>query len=274
MKKRKHIGLWVILFLLVVISVLGLWQRENIRAAIIYLRTDETSSAQKMEENRDNIQNVLKEQYNITILTPSLEQSDALLSGTISPEEVKESLGLPQKLEDIKKLSEPSQSEVTKEPNDSAIEPEETKEPPSETPKTEETKESAAPVQTPEGETEEQKPSKTPQMIVDECVAELYAAEIDLMAVLGTMKQAAIDEWSSLPDEQHTPAKKKKIILDGLNQCYVLEVEIDSLVKSILDKYRAQMKEINGDLTVFDTLWNYYCDEKASTKAYYMNKYL
>lgn len=224
MKKRKHIGLWILLILVVVLGSLAYWQRENIRAVIMYLQTDEVSSAQQIADNRDRLQSNLKDQYHLTVIAPTMEQSDALLDGTLTPDEVKETLGLPKKQE--------------------------------------------------EAASEEQKPTKTAQMIVDECTAELYACEVDLMARLGTMKKAAVDEWNALPESQRTTAKKREIGFAGLRQCYALEVEIDSAVQSILEKYRAQMKEIDGDLSVFDTLWKYYCEEKASTKAYYLNKYM
>jgi len=219
MKKRKRIGLWILLALLIVFGALAFLQRENIRAAIRYLQTDEVSSAQQITENRDKLQSELKDQYHLTVTAPTMEQSDALLEGTLTPDEVKKTLGMPQKQQ-------------------------------------------------------EQISTKTAQMIVDECTAELYACEVDLLARLGTMKQKAVDEWTLLPKEQQTATKKREIGFAGLRQCYSLEVEIDSQVKLILEKYRIQMKEINGDISVFDTLWEYYCEEKASTKAYYLNKYL
>ena len=114
----------------------------------------------------------------------------------------------------------------------------------------------------------------TAQSILDRCVQELYDCEVDLMARLGTMKQTALDEWRALPASQRTSAKKLEIGRRGLTACYELEVEIDAQVKGILAKYRAELESINADTAPLDTLWKYYCEEKASTKAYYLNKYL
>ena len=114
----------------------------------------------------------------------------------------------------------------------------------------------------------------TAQSILDRCVQELYDCEIDLMARLGAMKQAAIDEWRALPDSQRTKAKKLEIGYRGLDACYKLEVEIDAQVQEILAKYRTELESINADTAPLDTLWKHYCEEKASTKAYYLNKYL
>lgn len=129
----------------------------------------------------------------------------------------------------------------------------------------------------PEETPAEQQPAveqPTAQSILDRCVQELYDCEIDLMARLGTMKQAALDEWRALPESQRTKTKKLEIGRRGLTACYDLEVEIDAQVQGILEKHRAELESIDADTAPLDTLWKYYCEEKASTKAYYLNKYL
>lgn len=65
-----------------------------------------------------------------------------------------------------------------------------------------------------------------------------------------------------------------EIGFDGLEKCYDLEVAIDEQVKGILDGYRIELEELNADTSVLDDLWKYYCEKKASEKAYYMDKYL
>lgn len=114
----------------------------------------------------------------------------------------------------------------------------------------------------------------TAQSVLERCVQELYDCEIDLMTRLGTMKQAAIDDWNALPVSQRTKTKKLEIGYRGLDACYKLEVEIDTQVQEILAKYRTELESIHADTVPLDTLWEYYCEEKASTKAYYLNKYL
>ena len=122
----------------------------------------------------------------------------------------------------------------------------------------------------------EEMPAEQPtaQSILDRCIQELYDCEIALMARLGTMKQEALDEWRALPASQRTSTKKLEIGRRGLTACYELEVEIDAQVQGILEKYRTELEDINADTAPLDTLWKYYCEEKASTKAYYLNKYL
>ncbi len=110
--------------------------------------------------------------------------------------------------------------------------------------------------------------------IIERCVRELYDCETALMARLGSMKQALLDEWLALSANDRTNDKKFEIGRHGLDQCYDLEIEIDAQVKNILAKYRAELKKIQSDTSPMDTLWKHYCEEKASAKAYYLNKYL
>lgn len=113
----------------------------------------------------------------------------------------------------------------------------------------------------------------TAQSILDRCIQELYDCEISLMSRLGTMKQEALDQWRALPGSQRTKTKKLEIGRRGLTACYDLEVEIDAQVQGILARYRTELESIDADTAPLDTLWKYYCEEKASTKAYYLNKY-
>lgn len=110
--------------------------------------------------------------------------------------------------------------------------------------------------------------------IIERCIRELYDCETALMARLGKMKQAAIDEWNALPDGELTYEKQLEIGRRGLSECYKLEVEVDAQVQGILAKYRAELESIDADTAPMDTLWKHYCEEKASAKAYYFNKYL
>lgn len=114
----------------------------------------------------------------------------------------------------------------------------------------------------------------TAKAIIEQCVQELYDCEAALMSRLGAMKQAVIGEWAALPVQERTNDKKLEIGRRGLDTCYKLEVEIDAQVQGILKKYRTELEKIHADTAPMDTLWKHYCEEKASAKAYYLNKYL
>ena len=52
------------------------------------------------------------------------------------------------------------------------------------------------------------------------------------------------------------------------------KAQFDARVQGILAKYRAELEQINAETTPLETLWEHYCEEKASTEAYYISKYL
>lgn len=237
MKKGVKVICVVLLVLVLAVGGLCIWQRDKVRALYIYMTTDAETIAADTEQIRAENHAALVERFSdaITVTPPTMEQSDALLDGTVTPEEVKESLGISQ----------------TGQPADTV-----------------------SPAAAQEQKMDPASQSPTPEELVNQCTAELYACKVDVMAQLGVLKQAALDQWSALPQEQRTKTKKTEIIMDGLRQCYDLEAEVDSQVQEILDRYKTSLQEAGGDATVTDALWDAYCQEKETEMAYYLNKYL
>ena len=232
--KKKYCFLWILAVVLAVLAALTVWQWNNLKAFYLFLTLDTETVAQQMESTREEHRQQLQEKHQITIQAPDRTQSDALLNGELSAEEVKQALGIT----------------------------------PQQTPQT--------PAETPDGDMEEElePPKKTAEELINECTAELYGCKIDTMAMLSELKAQALDEWRAVPKSERTKQKKIQIGLSMLNICYEREVEVDAQVQAILDKYRPLLEEIDADTAVLDTLWRYYCEEKASEKAYYMNLYL
>ena len=227
MRRWKKILLGVLVALVLLIGALCLWQWNNIPAVYTFLTLDSAEIAQNLEQQREEHHQAIQEKVELTIAPPSTEQSDAILSGQATPEEVKEALGI---TEQLKKTEEA-------EPGNTA-------------------------------------PAYTEQELVNSCVAELYACKIDIMEVLAELKKEAVNEWNALPEEARNDAKLREIGMAGLEDCYDLEVTVDNQVEAILEKYRPKLKELGADTGILDTLWKYYCDEKAAEKAYYLDKYM
>lgn len=246
MKRWKKILLIILLVLLAAVIGVLVWQRDNVAALYTALTTDQETILQDMEQSHQELENSLS-QYDITIHAPSKEQNEALLNGTASADEIKESLGLTDSQDAM-----PSGQGSAESSGGSGASGES---------------------QQPSGQTETDTTQAQANKLIEKCMDELYTYQVDLMAQLGDMKQQALAQWNSLDAEQQTPQKLREIGLDGLMQCYDLEVISDKKVKSLLETYRMQLEEIGADTTVLDTLWKYYSDEKASQKAYYINKY-
>ena len=242
MKRWKKVLLLILLVVIGAVAALCVWQQDNIKALYTAFTKDETAILQDMEQNKKDLEGALVD-HNITVLAPTVEQSQALIDGTARADEVKAEMGLTG--------GTTAEAEGTEEASSAP--------------------QSSQGASSPSGGVSSQAQA---EQLINNCVSELYACEVDLMARLGAMKQEAVNLWNSLSPEERKKKKKREIGMDGLDQCYVLEVEIDQTVESILSRYRTELEKLGADTSVLDTLWDYYCNEKNSQKAYYLNKYL
>lgn len=110
--------------------------------------------------------------------------------------------------------------------------------------------------------------------LAEKCRKELYACEAALVSRVGGMKNEVLAEWRALPKEQRTSRKRREMIISGVSRCLSLEGEIDGKVKGIIAKYKAQAADAGESTAEITALWEEYKAKKASTKAYYLNKYL
>ena len=286
----------MLIILVVLVAALGglaVWQRHNLKGVYTAMTTTTENLEESVTQVREEHQTALAQQQNIHIQAPSLEQTQALLNGQATPQEVLEQLGIAQTGQteaqtgtaaaNPAEASSPADPAAPAQTNDSPESPAQAADDPAQDPAP-----AAEPAQTPDSPAEEPQPADSQsaeeaqsaqpqdpvQALVEQCVAELYACEVDLMSQLGGLKQAALDEWRSLDVSEQTQARKTAIAMNGLNQCYALESVADARVQGILDRYRAELTAIGADTAVMDQLWQYYLEEKESMKAYYLNQYL
>ena len=289
----------VLAVLVAAVGGLALWQRHNLKSLV----TAATSDTQALEENmvqvREEHQAALAEQ-NITITPPSLEQTQALLNGEVSAQDILDQLGISgggqtQETGGSEEASVSDSSPAADQTGESApggqtaAQTESPAQSAADQPSGTQaggtqqvggTQQTGDAQQTNDGQQAEdaQQTDDTQQTaaqaLVEQCVTELYALEVDLMSQLGGLKQAAVEEWRSLPDEERTTARKTAIGMNGLNQCYALESAADAQVQGVLARYRTQLEAIDADTSCIDQLWQFYQEEKASMKAYYLDQYL
>ena len=273
---------------------LALWQRHNLKSLVTVATSDTQALEENMVQVREEHQTALAEQ-NITITPPSLEQTQALLNGEVSAQEILDQLGISsagagsQETGDGSEEALPDGGPAPGQTGETA--PAQTGSPAAQTQGAEAQTSGGQADQAPGGQSADdpqtgdsqqtgeaqqvEEPQQTAaQALVEQCVTELYALEVDLMSQLGSLKQAALDEWRSLPAEERTTARKTAIGMNGLNQCYALESVADAQVQEVLDRYRAQLEDLDADTSCIDQLWQYYQEEKASMKAYYLDQYL
>lgn len=226
--------------LVVAVAAVAWWQWENIKVIYTVLTADDETIAQNMEQTRQSHLQSLQEEYGITVFAPSLEQSEELLNGTKTAEEVKRELGLE------------SEGEEAAQDGGNA------------------SNASASGGQS-GGQGSGSTGQQSSQDLVNRCVSELYAYKADLMGQLGGIKASVLAQWEA---GEKTEARKQSLAMSALNQAYGLEGAADGTVQSILSRYRSQLAAIGADTSVIDTLWGYYVNEKEAEKAYYLNQYM
>ena len=95
MKPWKKILIAALILLLLAIAGLFVWQGENIRALYKALTADPQSIAADLTQIRDEHHKSIEEEYNVILKVKPVttEQSEDLLDGKKTPEEVKQEMG-------------------------------------------------------------------------------------------------------------------------------------------------------------------------------------
>ena len=238
MSKTKKFVVIFLLLLLVIITSIGIWQRKNIKAIYTAFTSNSENIAYNIEKQNQENMEILKKEFDVDVSLPTTEQTNELLEGKITAEELKSSLGLDNNSDINSEQSEKTTNLTT------------------------------------EDTASNNSNENTANDIVNNCVSELSSYKIDLMSQIGQLKNEAIGTWNSLPKEARTKSKMYEIGMAGLNKCYAIEATADANVKSVLNKYKSQLSNIGADTAIIDTLWNQYCSEKESQKAYYINMYM
>jgi hypothetical protein len=103
MKRWKKIALAVLAVVCLTVGVVAYQNRHNIAAVYTVATTDSETIEASMEQKRDEHQQTIQDQTSVTIAVeaPTIQQSNDLLSGAVTPEQVKEELGITSQLEKV-----------------------------------------------------------------------------------------------------------------------------------------------------------------------------
>lgn len=92
MKKRTKILLGVVLTVLIAISALGIWQRNNISAVIKSVSKTEEEIANELDSSKKQLENELSEKYGTVVSDFTAEEERRIMKGELSIEEAKNEL--------------------------------------------------------------------------------------------------------------------------------------------------------------------------------------
>lgn len=96
----KRVLLCILAAVLLSGTAFCVWQRENIGALYVALTGDPEEIAANMDDLRREHQTALLEEKKVYVEQPTREQSESLLDGTATAEEVKQALGLTELIEE------------------------------------------------------------------------------------------------------------------------------------------------------------------------------
>ena len=248
MKTFKKIILIIFIILLVIIAALGIWQRDNIKSFVNFLKYSEEEISQKIDDNNKKMDDIVETTKYIDVKTGGFtpEEEKALTSGEISEEEAIKIMRGQTSLEEIK---EQKQKEDSK-PASKEIPDKKSEQTPTVSGKTEKPKEKDM--------TDE----------ASDIVAELYVVKANFISRLEGIGQQMYNEYIAT---YYDPTKIMPIVDKYLPVVSQLEAECDATINSLLSKLKTALEKGGGDLSLINQIRKYYYKEKSLKKSQYMN---
>ena len=232
MSRRKRF-LCVLLALAAVIGGICCWQRNNLRALGMSLRLSQEELSGEMDRQRERTEEASRQAgVNVRALTD--EEKEALRGSEVSREEL---------IDRITDGAQPAADEPA------ADEP-------------------AAPASEPQ-EPEDGEAAQRGQLARQN--AEIYVMEAEYTDRLAQANQAAIDEFTALPESEQTTANKYSIGMKYLSAALEKEKECDARMKAAEDSIRSLLTQLGEDTSLADEIHAAYLEEKAAKKAYYLS---
>ena len=275
--KGKRILLSVLLFIVILVTALVIWQWENITALFMGITSTEEELSVKREENDKIITSTLEKYPEISVRDLTEEEKTALAEGRITKDESLLLLQGKLTLEELLQSkevppSEPPEDEAPKEetpPQDTPVE-ETPVTPPAEKPKEE------TPAEKPKEETPVTPPPTPTTPSADEEIAnlvgEMYILKSEFTSALKNLESTSLAAYAALSNEEKK-LQKGQMMTEILDKVAVMEKDCDTQVKAILDRLTLLLNESGKDLTLVESIKTAYNNEKTITKAEYINTY-
>jgi len=244
---RKRKSVLISMFAVLVLSGgLIVWQWNNISAAINFARYSQEELESRLDQNDQTIKDAVQALPNVTIRDVTEEEKQALKEGTLTQEELVQSL-----IRDEPKPEKPPESK-----------------PAQQLPKVEDT-----PPPQPEQKPEQQeKPAEQSdyETKLNELIAEAYVLREEFLIKLDKTQAAAIADYKAIPADQRTTKNIATLVSGYMSKGLEMEKECDERIKAIVLKMEELLQENEGDLNIAQTVYDTYLEEKSLKKAWYM----
>lgn len=237
-KKHKTARTVLLIVLAVLVLAVGLlaWRfRKEIQAFAISRQYSTAELEGQLADNDQTIRDAVEASSDVTVRAPTEEEREALRDGSLSQEEL------------IGRLT----GESAAGSSDSAPE-------------------TAAPEEQPA----EQAPAEPPeyQKQLSALIAQVYVLREEYLAALDNMETSAKADYRALSDSQRTAARLASLVSDYIGRATRLEKECDGKMDAIIAQMETLIQANNGDMSLTDTVFNTYVNEKSLKKAWYMSR--
>ena len=255
-KKKKRVGLIILPVLLLLIAIVCVWQRNNLKALQLYTQFSGEELSGKLEDNTQGLISSAEDITGVPIRPLTDDEKAALRSGTVSREDlIGQLVGTPDVL--------PSESHSAA-PVGAAAEEQSAASVPA----------APAPSDPVPAASETAPPAPPDSADRDELarlIAEIYVLEAEYTGWLRDSDRAAIEEYNALPSEEQTPSKKYSIGLRYTALAQEKEKECDAKMAALESSIRAVLQRLGESESLVDDIHATYLEEKALQKAYYLS---
>ena len=235
MNRRRLIWLFVILLIVILVGSVALKHRNSLEALIDSFRYSQEEVIEKLNENKEQLQQYIDENENITVRDLTEEEAKSLEEGKITEEEAVEIL---------------TGKEAEEKPPESSGE---------------------KPVEPDVSETADTVVSEAIAKLYIQ--KNKYLAKLD--SIESNLKQEYISiVKSSKLSEEEKKAAKYQLINQNVSKVAAWENECDSVVYGILDEIETALKQSNQDTSIVKKLEEAYLNEKRLKKSYFINRYM
>ncbi len=247
--KKRYVVLSVVCLL---VATLCIWQRNNIKALIIFATSDRAHTEALIEKNKEELDEALKKHSDSVPRPLTKEEEDMIASGELSVEEAVNLL--------LAEDGSSSSSEKSEEERNLAASSKPTENP------------SASPSapSSPAPSVADDKKSKE-NAIIKRYTAELYSMKAYYIGQLNQIESRARSEFSSMSDAEKKNLSKAAFVAKYAGYATSLLGECDGKVSALLSEMKSELSAVDGDMSIISTIKQAYESEKAARKAYYLN---
>lgn len=242
MSLRKKIICGILLGLIVCIAGAGFLLRDDIGVVLNGLRYSSEELELQIKQNDQEIKDAANIVPDITVRDLTEEDKQALKDGTITKEEL------------IESMIEPKPEPQPKPPDTGVQQP-----PEQDVPKA--------------GEPEPQKPTVQVgdyQKKLAALIAEVYVLREEFLIKLDNLMGQAKKEYLALAPAERSGTKLTSLAGKYFSIAYSLEAECDTHMSDIIDRMETLLKENGQDLSIAQSVMDTYLNEKSLKKSWYL----